>query len=184
MATQQHKQQIRVRIPLDRVGALIGRDGTVKGILEKKSETKIAVDSNEGEVCVEGVEGGDPVKVLGAAEVVKAVGRGFSPEKALALLDDDFVLLDLVSLAHLSPKTLKRVKGRVIGQNGRTRRTVENLAGVKISVYGKTVGLIGHSHQIRTAREAVEMLINGSPHSAVYSFLERRRAEEREGGRS
>jgi ribosomal RNA assembly protein len=169
-----------VMIPQDRIGVLIGHNGIVKEDIEKKSLTRINVDSNEGEVYIEGLEGGDPLKALRVADVVKAIGRGFSPENALALLDDDLLLFDIISIAHLTPKTLKRVKGRVIGRNGRTRRVIENLSGVKISVYGKTIGIIGYSHQIRPAHDAIGMLINGAPHSAVYSFLERKRREEEE----
>ncbi|RLG35306.1 RNA-processing protein, partial [Methanosarcinales archaeon] len=80
-----------------------------------------------------------------------------------------------ISLAHLTPKTLKRIKGRIIGQKGKTRRVIETLTGVKISVYGKTVSLIGYPEQIKVAREAIEMLIKGTPHSTVYTFLERKR---------
>ncbi len=169
-----------VKIPQDRIGVLIGHKGIIKEDIEKKSESKIIVDSNEGEVHIEGIEGGDPIKALRVAEVIKAIGRGFSPENAFTLLDDDFLLFEVISLSHLSPKTLKRVKGRVIGKNGRTRRAIENIAGIKISVYGKTISLIGYSHSIRTAHEAMEMLINGTPHSTVYSLLERKRREEEE----
>jgi len=169
-----------VRIPQDRIGVLIGRNGIIKEDIEKKSESRIEVDSTEGEVYIEGIEGGDPLKALRVADVIKAIGRGFSPENAFTLLDDDFLLFDVISIDNFTSKTLKRVKGRVIGRNGRTRRVIENIAGVKISVYGKTIGIIGYSHQIRTAHDAIEMLINGSPHSAVYSFLERKRREEEE----
>jgi len=167
-----------VRIPQDRIGVLIGHNGIVKEDIEKKSLTRLNVDSDEGEVCIEGLEGGDPLKALRVADVVKAIGRGFSPENAFALLDDELLLFDVISIAHLTAKTLKRVKGRVIGRNGRTRRVIEDISGVKMSVYGKTIGIIGYSHQIRPASDAIEMLINGAPHSAVYSFLERKRREE------
>jgi len=168
-----------VKIPLDRIGVLIGQKGIVKEDIEKRSGSKIRVDSNEGEVFIECSEAGDPLKVLRIAEVIKAIGRGFSPEHAFTLLDDELLLFEVISLSHLSPKTLNRVKGRVIGRNGRTRRVIEDLAGVKISVYGKTISLLGHSYQVRTTHEAIAMLIHGTPHSAVYNFLERkRRAEE------
>ncbi|MCK4475842.1 MAG: hypothetical protein KAU16_03870 [Methanophagales archaeon] len=169
-----------VRIPQDRIGVLIGHNGIVKEDIEKKSKTRIEVDSDEGGVYIESIEGGDPLKALRVVDVVKAIGRGFSPENVFALFDDDFLLFDVISIAHLTSKTLKRVKGRVIGRNGRTRRTIENLAGVKIAIYGKTIGIIGYSHSIRTAHEAIAMLINGAPHSTVYSFLERKAGKEKE----
>lgn len=168
-----------VKIPQDRIAVLIGQKGIVKGDIEKKSESTITIDSIEGEVHIESIEGGDPIKALRVAEVIKAIGRGFSPQNAFRLLDDDFLILEVISLSHLSPKTLNRVKGRVIGRNGKTRQTIENLADVIISVYGKTISLIGYSQQIKTASEALAMLIQGAPHSAVYGFLEqKRRAEE------
>lgn len=169
-----------VKIPLDRIGVLIGPKGMVKEEIEKRSGTKITVDSTEGDVIIESAETGDPFKALRAAELIKAIGRGFSPERAFALLEDDTLLFDVISLDELSPKTLNRVKGRVIGRNGRTRRVIEELAGVKISVFGKTVSLLGQSHQIETAREAITMLIRGAPHSAVYSFLERKQSAAKE----
>ncbi len=167
-----------VRIPHERIGVLIGHNGIVKEEIERRSASRISVDSEDGEVAIEGIEGGDQIKTLKVADVISAIGRGFSPEKAVALMDDDLLLFEVISLDHLTPKTLKRVKGRIIGQKGKTRRAIENLTGAKISVYGKTVGLIGFSHQIKAAGEAIEMLIKGTPHSTVYSFLERQRGVE------
>ncbi len=164
-----------VRVPLDRIGVLIGHNGIVKEELERASASRIKVDSEDGEVCIEGMEGEDPTKTLRVVDAIRAIGRGFSPEKALALLEDDSLLFDVISLAHLTPKALKRMKGRIIGQKGKTRRVIETLTGVKISVYGKTVSLIGYPEQIKVAREAIEMLLKGTPHSTVYSFLERKR---------
>ncbi|MFZ2071282.1 MAG: KH domain-containing protein [Halobacteriota archaeon] len=163
-----------VRIPQERIGVLIGHKGIVKDEIEQKSTSRICVDSENGAVSIEGVEGGDPVKTLRVADVISAIGRGFSPEKAVALIDDERLLFDLIPLDHLTPKALKRVKGRIIGQKGKTRRTIENLTGVKISIYGKTVSFIGLSYQIRVAHDVIEMLIKGAPHSAVYGFLERK----------
>jgi len=67
-----------VRIPQDRIGVLIGHNGIVKENIEKKSDSRIEVDSTEGEVYIEGIEGGDPLKVLRVADVINAIGRGFS----------------------------------------------------------------------------------------------------------
>jgi len=163
-----------LKIPHERIGVLIGKNGSVKAFLEEKGACSIQVDSESGEVLVEGE---DALKVFRVAEVVKAIGRGFSPEKAFKLLDDELLIFDILSLSHLSEKALKRIKGRIIGKNGRTRQIIEELTGADVSVYGKTVAFIGNSHQIKVAREAVEMLVNGAPHGTVYRFLERKRRE-------
>jgi len=169
-----------VKIPRERIGVLIGQNGFVKGDLERKSRSIITVDSIDGEVCIESPSDGDPLLALRVAEVVKAIGRGFSPEHACALLDDELLLFEVISLADLSPKTLARTKGRVIGQNGKTRLTLEALTEVKISVYGKTISLLGYADKVRVASEAIEMLVRGAPHSSVYRFLERKRKAEEE----
>jgi len=163
-----------LKIPLERVGVLIGREGSVKSYIESKTSCRIHVNSDEGEVFV---ECDDALSVFRVAEVVKAIGRGFSPEKALKLLDDDELIFDIISLSNLSERALKRIKGRIIGKNGKTRRLIEELTGAYVSVYGKTVSLIGYINQVRIAREAIEMLINGVQHGTVYSFMERKRKE-------
>jgi ribosomal RNA assembly protein len=48
---------------------------------------------------------------------------------------------------------------------------IEKCSGCSLSVYGKTVSLIGNYEQLNIAREAVQMIIRGSKHSKVYGFL-------------
>ena len=69
------------------------------------------------------------------------------------------------------------IKGRIIGRNGRTRELAETLINVKISVYGKTVSILGHPDQNNIIRTAVRMLIGGATHGAVYKFLEKKHQE-------
>jgi ribosomal RNA assembly protein len=54
---------------------------------------------------------------------------------------------------------------------------MERLSGAKVSVYGKTVAILGYPEQIRIARTAIEMLLDGAPHGNVYSFLEKKHQE-------
>jgi len=113
------------------------------------------------------------------AEVIRAIGRGFSPERAFPLLEDEMLMLDVIDLSRVcNTKTdMARIKGRIIGKDGRTREITEKLTGVGISVYGKTVAIIGGPEQIRIARAAIEMLLDGAPHGAVYGFLEKKNQE-------
>ena len=72
---------------------------------------------------------------------------------------------------------MKRVAGRIIGENGRTRRVIEQVTETKITIYGRTVSIIGMNPGLDYARRAVEMLITGAPHGAVYTRLERMRRD-------
>jgi len=166
-----------IKIPTDRIGVLIGSDGSVKKIIEKESTGRLIIDSKTGEVELTDVK--DPLKGMRGMDVIKAIARGFSPERAFSLFEDDMLFLDIIDLSEYAstPKALERIKGRIIGSKGRTRETIENYTNTKISVYGKTVSLIGYPEGIRAARNAIGMLIRGSPHGAVYRFLEKRRMD-------
>lgn len=165
-----------VRIPKDRVGALIGTDGETKEMIERRAGVRMRIDT-EGEVDIDD-NPQDPLAALKVMDLVKAIGRGFSPHRAMRLLDDD-EYLEVIELGDFIGKKadqLGRVRSRLIGTNGKTRRIIEDLTGAHMSIYGSTVSLIGNSVQLPIAKTAVEMILRGSEHSTVYRYLERSRA--------
>jgi ribosomal RNA assembly protein len=170
-----------IKIPKERVGALIGPDGTTKKSIEEKLSVELEIDSETGDVnAVMGENVADPSMLFTAKDVVTAVGRGFSPEHAFRLIRDEEAVLDILDLRTVFGKSeadIKRVKGRIIGMNGKTRTIIEELTGTSVAVYGHTVGIIGTLEQAQVAREAIEMLIKGSMHATVYRFLHRKRRE-------
>ncbi|WP_254536613.1 KH domain-containing protein [Halomarina litorea] len=171
-----------VTIPQDRIGALIGEGGATMREIESRAEVRLDIDSETGSVAVETV--GDPLTGLKGPDIVRAIGRGFKPEEALSLLDDDLRMFELVDLdaATRNRNDLRRQKGRLIGENGRTRQLMEELTGASVVIYGSTLGIIGGPEQVESVRSATEMILDGAPHGAVYSYLERRRSELNEGG--
>lgn len=167
-----------LKIPQNRVGALIGKNGEVKKSVEKLTGTVIDIDSDEGTVYItprEDME--DPLGVWNANHIVKAIARGFNPDVAMKLIHDDIYLevMKLPLYIGKSKKALARYKGRIIGTNGKTRELITELADVDMAVYGKTVSLIGEMENILVAKEAIEMILNGSRHKSVYSFLENKK---------
>lgn len=170
-----------VKIPQERIGALIGPDGRGKERIEKKLSVTLQINSETGDVEIAlNPEAQDPSLLLRAKEVVTAIGRGFSSERAFALLEDEEVTLTVIDLRELvgrSQSDMKRLKGRVIGQNGKTRRIIEESTEAKISVYGHTISIIGTLDQEEAAKEAIYMLLEGSQHRTVYRFLNRKRRE-------
>ncbi len=164
-----------IRIPRERVAVLIGRKGETKKVLEKSTSSTIIVDSKEGEITVQGE---DAIKLYTAREIILAIGRGFSPEAAMKLLKPDYIL-EIIRLNDYAKTkaSLVRLKGRIIGEGGRSRRTIESLTETNISVYGKTVAVIGLPENLSVCRRALESLLTGSPHRKVYSWLERMRSK-------
>jgi ribosomal RNA assembly protein len=163
-----------VTIPQDRIGVLIGEGGATMRRIESEVEVRLDIDSETGSVRIESV--GDPITGLKGPDVVKAIGRGFDPDAALSLLDNDVRMFDLVDLsaATRNRNDLRRQKGRLIGEKGRTRQLMEELSGAEVVIYGSTLGIIGEPEQVDAVRSAAEMILDGAPHGAVYSFLERR----------
>ena len=173
-----------VKIPQDRIGALIGEGGETLREIEERAEVRLDVDSETGSVKVDSV--GDPVTALKGPDVVKAIGRGFAPEDAMRLLEDDMMLFDVIDIdaASRNRNDFTRQKGRLIGEGGRTRELMEQLTGADVVIYGSTLGIIGGPEQVDAVREAAEMLLEGAPHGSVYSFLERKHNEMKQKGLS
>ncbi|HEX7467446.1 MAG TPA: KH domain-containing protein [Methanobacterium sp.] len=166
-----------LKIPRERVGVVIGKNGITKDEIENLTKTEINVDSEAGSVAISPTEKTeDPLAVWKARYIVKAIGRGFNPEISFKLMGDEIILeiINLPDYVGKSKKAILRQKARIIGKDGRTKDIITDMTGVDISIYGKTVSIIGDMEQIHIAKEAVEMILNGVRHKTVYAFLERK----------
>ncbi len=167
-----------VRIPVERIAVLIGPKGSTKNKIEDLTDTKLIIDSHSGDVIIiiEEEELEDPISLWKARDMVKAIGRGFSPQKAYDINKPSygFDLLQLRDFVGTSTNALREVKSRLIGKNGRTRNIIEQTSSSYISVFGNTVGIISEQRILKIVREGIIKLINGSKQSTVYKFLEER----------
>jgi len=172
--------QLFVKIPKERIGVLIGPNGKVKRGIEENLNVMLEIDSETGDVTINMNEDSkDPSLLFKARDMVLAIGRGFSPQRAFRLLQDDAMLtiIDLRDIFGKSKSDIRRVKGRIIGKEGKTRRIIEEYTNSYVSVYGHTVSIIGGVEESEIAREAINMLIKGNQHATVYRFLQRKRGE-------
>ncbi len=122
----------------------------------------------------------DPSLILKAKDVVTAIGRGFPPETAYRLIrneDEIFDMIDLRLIFGRSESDIKRIKGRIIGAEGKTRKLIEELTEADVVVYGHTVGIIGSFEEADAARNAVQMIVEGCEHHTVYNYLQKKRTE-------
>lgn len=167
-----------VRIPEDRVPVLIGTDGEVLDEIQELLKVDVTV-SDDGEVEIEGTDPQDPIEELRAYNIVKAIGRGFAPEKAFRSLEDnsDICIININDFTSGSDNAKERLKGRVIGHNGKAREKMANDTNTEIAVYGKTVSILGKVPNVEVAREAVTMLLQGRSHATVYGYLKRNQAK-------
>ncbi len=164
-----------------------------KDLLERELNVKLSVDPS-GLVVIEPKESTSLEQLMKAKEVIEAISYGFDVNTALELKKENYVLL-VVNLREYIDKDkinhLIRVKGRIIGEEGRARRTIEELSGAKIVISNWTIAIIGDYESARAAKEAIEMLIRGKQHVTVYKRLQswrremrRRKLEELISGRS
>lgn len=163
--------EYRISINPDRIGILIGKNGVIKKRIETLTGCEMIIDRDNGVIRI---KGDDLDSILTTSNIVKAINLGFSPEKALLLLDQD-VNLHIIDIYTLLKKrnenNLKRVLGRIIGEKGKAKRIIEETTGTSISIYRNYVGVIGDFEGIYMADEAIKMLAKGLPHRVVYEHL-------------
>jgi ribosomal RNA assembly protein len=164
-----------IRIPAERVAKLIGKGGETKEMLEQKLKVRVKV-SSDGEVELNG----ESVDEFFAKDVIRAIGRGFEPGIALKLLGEDFVLKIVDLRDYGSKEHFARLKGRVIGENGRSKEIIEEQTDSVLCIYGHTISIISRLEDIVTACEAVFKLLEGSNHSTVFAYLEKERRKKKD----
>lgn len=175
----QLEMEENIKVPQSRIGVLIGKKGETKLYIEEKTKTKLTIDSENGLVTIRPSKNiDDPLLVWIARDIVKSIARGFSEEKAYKLLDDDYYL-DIITIEEDNKNRLNQIKGRIIGEGGRTRRIIEQSTKSYISVQGKTIAMIGLHEELPITKKSVEMLLSGQRHGTVYKFLERHRIQKK-----
>lgn len=149
-----------VLVPKQRIKVVM--DKNCKVPLEEKLKIKLQFDENSVIITGEGLD------LYTAKNIVKAIARGFSPVRAFKLMEEDQEL-EILEIPDHKENT---IRARLIGTKGRARRLIELYTKCYMSVYNKTVSLIGTRREIDNARRAIEMIIKGIPHARVYAYLE------------
>ncbi len=179
----------------DRIAVAIGSHGKTKEKLEFETGTIITIDSKSGDYYVEAQEKitnpdlppfleSPGVRVYTTRHVIEAINYGFNPEKALKLIDPEFLMetIDLEKTIGGSPSKMSRIKGRLIGDQGKIREAMENFTGVNLSIYDRYLAIIGDFSSMKIAKKAINMIIQGSAHKTVLSYLhgehQKRKQEE------
>lgn len=174
--------QEEIKIPKERIAVLIGEKGITKRQIEKLTKTKLDVNSKEGDISIDGE---DSLMVLITSHIVKAIGRGFNPKKALDLIKEDTILeiINMQDFIGSSKKSAERMKSRIIGTGGKARKTIEGMTNTQLSIYGKTVSIIGKSESVFLAKRAVEIILNGAPHNHAYMWIRKQKELEEATGK-
>ncbi|BCU69010.1 RNA-processing protein [Stygiolobus sp. KN-1] len=140
--------------------------------LEEVSNTTIELDEKTKSIKVTPKQGNayDAMKVK---SVINAIGLGFSVDDAMKLMSDDYVL-EVIELKDFSNSvdSLRRIKGRIIGEKGKAKKIIQEYTGVQILVGDHIVALLGNVEQMSIAKRAIELLLKGKEHNTVYKYLD------------
>ncbi len=142
-----------------------------KRIIEESTNTKIIINDD---IEIEGKS----FDVFQAKQILKAYGRGFDANDSIMLLDDNCGL-EIIELTEFtkSKNRLMVLKGRIIGTKGKTKKIIEEHTDTKLSVFGKTISILGKWDKIDVSKQAVMMIINGSSHKTLYKWLEKQHSK-------
>lgn len=137
--------------------------------IEHRTGSHINIDGGEGII----IENNDAYKEFLTSNIINAFGRGFEIDDALLLLNEDyyFSYIDLRQMFS-SDGRISQIKSRIIGTAGKSKRYIQSVSGVKMSVYGHTIGFIGMTDQIEEAQAAVHTIIEGGTHKLAYQRME------------
>jgi len=114
-----------------------------------------------------------------AAKAIEALGMGFGLNSVLQLKNGDWMFEKIDIRDSVKQSRVITVKGRMIGRGGKAKQALERLTDCEIEVKGHYIGIIGKAPDVASAVDGIIKLIQGSPHSKVYAFLERSQAQRR-----
>lgn len=135
--------------------------------LERKMNVKMTIVGKK--LTIEG----EALAEYEAGIVIDAITFGFSAKKALLLTEADNIFRKIHIKHFTRRKNMDEVRARLIGTEGKTRRTLEEVGDCEIIIGEKEVGIIGSAENIDRATTGITNLIKGSKQANVYRYLER-----------
>lgn len=175
METKNEKYIINevIKISPLRVGALIGKGGSFKREIEAKLDAKLVIDGKDGTVmCF--LNDYDAYQKL--TDIIKAISRGFSSDIASVLLRKDYTF-HTINLGKNKKYNLRQ-KARIIGKDGTIKEKLEKISCTRISVYGKTISIVGRARDVYICNDAINSILDGAKLNIVLSILSKKKKEE------
>ncbi|WP_054842057.1 KH domain-containing protein [Vulcanisaeta distributa] len=150
--------------------------------IEEEFGVKVMVDNDKGEVTIIPGSNTNFDQLMKAKNIIEAISYGFDYNDAQNLRSDDYTLeiIDLRDYVNKDKSNhISRIKARIIGEDGRAKRVLQELTDTNIVIGDKYIAILGLYENVKVAREAIEMLIRGKQHATVYRWIQNWRRESR-----
>ncbi|MEM3845606.1 MAG: hypothetical protein QXU98_07895, partial [Candidatus Parvarchaeota archaeon] len=140
-----------------------------KKLLEAAKDLGVSLDIDGNTVSMDSDSASNLMMVK---DMILAFSRGFSPEMARQLLNEDYSLVVInINDYTKSNKRQIQLKGRVIGRHGLIKEKLGKLTMCSLRVYGKTISIIGQYEYASIAESGVEMLLKGMNFESVFKIV-------------
>ena len=138
-----------------------------KEFLEEKLKVEIVITGKKIEL------NGDAFDEYEALRVMEAIDIGFSARTAVQILEEETGFEKLNIKDFTRRKDLEAVRARIIGSNGKTKRTLEELSGSKIMIKDNHIGIIGPAESMPATITAITNVVKGTKQANAYYYLEK-----------
>lgn len=156
-----------IKLIIDKLARIIKNKKKLEELLE------IKINNRGTEVYLEG----SPENEYIAEKVIMALDFGFPYSAASEIKTEDLVFETLNIKEYTNQKNLPRVRGRVIGKEGKTLKTISGLSNCYLEIKDNNIGIIGEPEFIKNAHEALILVIKGTKVGNAYAYLEKHQLE-------
>jgi ribosomal RNA assembly protein len=146
----------------------------IKNRIQLTEALNVEITNRGKEIYIDG----HPEEEYFAEKVIDAINFGFSVSTALLIKKEDLIFEILNIKEHTTRKDLERIRGRIIGKEGKALKVLTTLTGCFFEMNENQIGIIGSPECIQNAQDACISIIKGSKHANVYCHLEKNRPEK------
>eukprot|EP00823_Brevimastigomonas_motovehiculus_P003555 TRINITY_DN2184_c0_g1_i1.p1 TRINITY_DN2184_c0_g1~~TRINITY_DN2184_c0_g1_i1.p1 ORF type:complete len:256 (+),score=57.31 TRINITY_DN2184_c0_g1_i1:156-923(+) len=166
-------QYRRIHVPANRIKALKENWMTIYQPIVEKLLLKIRFNTKNSSVeLMTSEKTASSAYIQKASDFIKAFVIGFELKDAIAILRVEDIYIDsfeVKDVKHLQGDNLSRAVGRIVGQGGKTKFTIENSTMTRIVIADTHIHILGSYQSIRDAKNALCNLILGAPPAKVFT---------------
>lgn len=157
-----------IKLIVEKLARIIKSKNRLEEILDVK------IENRGNEIYIEGSAEDEYT----AEKVILALDFGFPFSTAMEIKTEELIMEIVNIKEYTNQKDMTRVRGRIIGSNGKILKTLSDLTNCYLELKDNKVAIIGEPEHIKNCREAVISITKGTKPGNVYAYLEKHQPEE------